>query len=335
MLIHNFNYKIFNTMIGRSLQFCFLVLLSFSSVAFSNEASNAIAQIQKMSDAMHKNSYSGDFVYVHGSMLESMSIQHVQTKKGLRERLFSLNGEAREVFRDDESLTCVWPGSKKIVQDKTRKSSFSPLWIPDDVTRLAKFYNFKMVGMGRIANRLGNVVLIKPKDGMRYGMKIWIDEKEGYLLKSVLFNQQGVALEQVMFTQINTIESPDLIAIDLKPRFIAGYNLISSHTAAEDNRMMPDSAWKLDKLPIGFWQESAYKKPIKNGDGYIHHMVFTDGLASLSLFIEKQTNDSLMGSSSMGAVNAYGIIINGYSVTAVGEVPHKTVKQLVSSISYE
>ena len=322
-------------MIDRLVTLCFLVLIGFSSIASSNDAIDAIAQIQKMSDAMHKNSYSGDFVYVHGTMLESMSIQHVQTKDGLRERLFSLNGEAREVFRDDENLTCVWPGTKKVVQDKVRKSNFSPLWIPDDVTRLAKFYDFKMIGMDRIANRLGNVILIQPKDDMRYGMQIWVDEKEGYLLKSALLDQQGLALEQVMFTQIKTIQNPELAAMGLKPKLVPGYNLISSHTATQDNRMMPDSAWKLDKLPVGFWQESVYRKPAKNSSEFIHHMVFTDGLASLSLFIEKQTNDSLMGSSSMGAVNAYGIIVNGYSVTAVGEVPHKTVKQLVSSISYE
>ncbi len=322
-------------MINRLTQFGFLALIGFSSFAFSNEASDAIAQIQKMSDAMHNSSYSGDFVYLHASQLESMSIQHVKFKDGIRERLFSLNGEAREVFRDDENLTCVWPGSKKIVRDKTRKSSFSPLWIPDDVTRLAKFYDFKMIGKGRVANRLGNVISIKPKDAMRYGMQIWIDIKQGYLLKSILLNQEGKVLEQVMFTTIKTIENPEIAAMSLKPALESGYKLVSSHTSAIDNRMMPDSSWKMDKLPVGFWQESAYKKPTLNGVGFINHLIFTDGLASLSLFIEKQTDDSLMGSSSMGAINAYGIIVNGYSVTAVGEVPQKTVKQLVSSIYYE
>ncbi len=320
---------------NRFIRFIFLALMGVSSLVSANEASMAIAQIQKMSDAMHNSSYSGDFVYVHGMQLESMRIQHVKTKKGIRERLFSLNGEAREVFRDDENLTCVWPGSKKVVQDKSRKVSFSPLWIPDDVTRLAKFYNFKMIGQERVANRLGNIVLISPKDDMRYGMKIWVDEEQGYLLKSVTLDKEGNVLEQVMFTQINTIENPELVAMTLKPDLKKEYSMVSSLSSAQDNRMMPDSAWKMDKPPLGFWQESAYKKQSLNGDGFIHHMVFTDGLVSLSLFIEKQTSDSLVGSSSMGAINAYGIIVNGFSVTAVGEVPQKTVKKLVSSIYYE
>ncbi len=322
-------------MIKRFSQACFFTLLAFSSVVYSNQAIEAIEQIQKMSDAMLKNSYSGDFVYLHGTQIESMSIQHVQTKDGLKERLFSLNGEAREVFRDDENLTCVWPGSRKVIRDKSRKVSFSPLWIPDDVTRLAKFYEFKIVGMDRIANRIGTIVSIKPKDSMRYGMQIWVDEKEGYLLKSALINNEGEILEQVMFTHIETIKNPELAAMSLIPKPTIGYSLVSSHTASQDTRMMPDTAWKMEKLPVGFWQDSAYKRPVQGSNDFIHHMVFTDGLASLSLFIEKQTEDSLMGSSSMGAINAFGVIINGFSVTAVGEVPHKTVKQLVSSIYYE
>lgn len=312
-----------------------LAMLALSPVVYSNQAVEAIEQIQKMSDAMHNKSYSGDFVYLHGTQLESMSIQHVQTKEGLKERLFSLNGEAHEVFRDNENLTCVCPNSKKIVQGSSRKVSFSPLWIPDDVKRLAKFYSFKIVGMGRVADRLSQVVLIQPKDDMRYGMQIWVDQKDGFLLKSTLLNSKGDVLEQVMFTQINELSNPELTGMDLVPTMDKGYELVSSHPSTQDNRMMLDSAWKIETIPVGFWMESAYKKPSSTDKSFVHHMIFTDGLSSLSLFIERQTNDSLMGSSSMGAINAYGMVVNGYSVTAVGGVPPTTVKKLVSSIYYQ
>jgi len=39
--------------------------------------------------------------------------------------------------------------------------------------------------------------------------------------------------------------------------------------------------------------------------------------------------------SSMGAVNAYIRIVNNHSVTAIGEVPAITVKQLAESVSYQ
>ena len=62
-------------------------------------------------------------------------------------------------------------------------------------------------------------------------------------------------------------------------------------------------------------------------------MVFTDGLASLSVFIEKQTSQTGQGETSMGAVNAFIYLLDSYSVTAIGEVPAVTVRQVAESVS--
>ena len=64
-------------------------------------------------------------------------------------------------------------------------------------------------------------------------------------------------------------------------------------------------------------------------------MVYTDGLASLSVFIEKQSGETQSGESSMGAVNAYMRILNDHSVTAIGEVPAATVREVAESVSYQ
>lgn len=312
----------------------FLVSLLPHSV-MASEALSAMTLIQNMSDAMHHKSYSGDFVYLHSDQLESMSITHIRSATGVKERLYSLNGEAREVFRDDENLTCVWPGSKKIIKDEVKKSSFSPLWIPDDVKRLAKFYQFELVGADRVADRNASILKIKPKDGMRYGMQIWVDTAEGFLLKSLLMSSNGDVLEQVMFTKIESIAEEQISAMSLLATPAqSDFSLVQSHSNVSGTMIMPDKSWNIEVLPKGFWLESSYRKPSTKGQS-VYHMVFTDGLASLSVFIEKQSTESLMGSSSMGAINAYGAIINGYSVTAVGEVPQATVKHLVSSIYHE
>ncbi len=65
---------------------------------------------------------------------------------GEKERLLSLNGEAREVIRDNQNLTCIWPSSRKVVVDFSRKNTFSPIFIPDDIARLEKFYEMKLLG---------------------------------------------------------------------------------------------------------------------------------------------------------------------------------------------
>jgi len=67
--------------------------------------------VQKMSDAMRNLNYQGDFVYLHENRLEGMRISHYRDEHGEKERLISLNGEAREVIRDNQNLTCIWPSS--------------------------------------------------------------------------------------------------------------------------------------------------------------------------------------------------------------------------------
>lgn len=318
----------------RVFSFSFIVLLLLSTVK-ADDTQQAMKLVQSLSNAMHDKSYQGRFVYTFRNQLESMSITHVKTDSGIKERLFSLNGEAREIVRDKQNFTCIWPANKKVVIDKITQSQISPLWIPGDIARLSKFYHFSIQGKGRVAGRQGTVLMIKARDRMRYSMKIWVDDAENYLLKSLLINEDDKVVEQVMFTQIDTIADPELMAMGLTPKINPDFQVIQSHNSTNSDSLMPNESWKIEHIPAGFWLQSSFKKASNIPNEYVHHMVFTDGLSSLSIFIEKKSKDSLVGSTSMGAVNAYGMVVNGYAVTAVGEVPLKMIQQLVSSVYYD
>ena len=127
-------------------------------------ADSAMHWVQKMSDAMRNLNYQGDFVYLHSTGLEGMQIAHYKDASGEKERLVSLNGEAREVIRDNQNLTCIWPSSRKVIVDISRKNSFSPIFIPEDIARLEKFYDMKLLGDDRIANMDAVVVHIDTRD---------------------------------------------------------------------------------------------------------------------------------------------------------------------------
>ena len=77
------------------------------------------------------------------------------------------------------------------------------------------------------------------------------------------------------------------------------------------------------------------KRKVPGSDQIIEQMVYTDGLASLSIFIERHRDETHRGGSSMGAVNAFIHIVDEHSVTAIGEVPAITVKQVAESVSYQ
>ncbi|MCP4980980.1 MAG: hypothetical protein GY935_10855 [Gammaproteobacteria bacterium] len=298
-------------------------------------AGPAMEWVQKMSDAMRNLNYRGDFVYLHENQLESMQISHYRDVHGEKERLISLNGEAREVIRDNQNLTCIWPSSRKVVIDMSRKNNFSPIFIPEDIVRLEKFYEMKLLGKDRVADMSVMVVHIVPRDKFRYGMKFWINEQNGLMMKSSLINEDNEVVEEVMFTSLKVYEGDEKPVIDTMPPIDDSFTMIRFHSGDSSKSFDADRSWKLEQAPGGFWRDSVFKRQIPGSEQFVQQMVFTDGLASLSVFIERQTLDTQGGSSSMGAVNAYIRILNNYSVTAIGEVPAITVRQLAESVSYQ
>lgn len=295
---------------------------------------SAMDWVQKMSIAMQDMSYKGKFVFLHSNQLESMSILHVNDTMGKRERLVSLNGEAREILRDNKTLTCVWPSSRQVVVDQSNTTNFSPIWIPEDVARLSKFYKFSIEGEDRVADHPAVIVSILPKDQYRYGMKMWIHKNHGLLLQSVLFDERGQTSEQIMFTELALMHYDDQKNFSVIPNIDNGYALIRSHNGSSNNQLDADARWQLASMPGGFFLESAFRKKMMNSAKYTQQMILTDGMASVSVFIEPVNGRELLGESSIGAVNAFGTKINDFSVLAIGEVPSVTVKQIAESIVF-
>ena len=297
-------------------------------------AGPAMDWIQRMSDAMRNLNYEGTFVYLHNNRLEGMRISHYKDGQGEKERLISLNGEAREVIRDNQNLTCIWPSSQKVIVDVSRKNSFSPIFIPEDIARLEKFYDMKLIGEDRIADSESVVVHIDPRDQYRYGMKFWINSENGLMMKSSLLDENANVVEEVMFTSLQLIEDGSQPAIDTMPPIDDRFTLLRYHNGDGSQVFAADSARQLPAVPGSFWRESVLRRKMPDSDGFVQQMLYTDGLASLSVFIEKKSDDTQSGTSSMGAVNAFIRIFNDHSITAIGEVPAITVKQMAESVTY-
>ena len=139
---------------------------------------------------------------------------------------------------------------------------------------------------------------------------------------------------------MEVFDGDEKLDLDIMPSIDENYTLVRYHygdVANPDvsNGSTKAGAWQLPEAPGGFWQESTVNRQVPGTDRYVQQMVYTDGLASLSVFIEMQTNETHRGGTSMGAVNAYIRVINNHSVTAIGEVPAETVKQIAESVSYQ
>lgn len=296
-------------------------------------ADSARDWLQQMSQAMQSLNYEGTFVYIHGSDIESMRIIHGRDASGERERLVSLNGEAREIIRDDSKVTCIWPGSKSVIVSKSRpRTPFSAL-VDADLGDIGRLYRFDLVGDDRVAGMRAQVIEVMPRDALRYGYRIWVDRDSRLLLRSEVLNGGGKPIEQVMFTAISVYNG--IPAERFRPVLQgAGY------TWQRDGELVPVSrqsgpSWYFAELPPGFDQLSSTLRPLREHGAPVHHVILSDGLASVSVYVEQAdaaNGKQLEGGSSMGGVSAFGLAVGELHVTAVGEVPLATVRAIGSAV---
>ncbi|MDH3713658.1 MAG: MucB/RseB C-terminal domain-containing protein [Gammaproteobacteria bacterium] len=305
--------------------------LTLVSVCASAGVDDARQWLDRMSTAMQSLNYQGTFVYLHGGEIETMRIVHSRDESGERERLLSLNGEAREVIRDDNSVTCIWPGTRAVTVSKARPRTPFPATIPGP-ERLEAHYRIVTQGEARIAGMLARVIAIQPRDEFRYGYRIWLDRETDLLLRSDLLDDAGLPVEQVMFTELQVL---DHIPAERFEPILTGTGYTWT-TEDENSAMIPDPMWKVQSLPPGYSMTKRDKKPMMPDDNGVEHMVYTDGLATVSVFIEPlgDGQERLEGASRMGAVNVFGAVDRDYQITVVGEVPAATVQYIAQAVVY-
>lgn len=288
--------------------------------------------INKMSSASRELNYDGIFVYRRGSHLDTMRLIHKHDDKGEHERMVSLTGYAREVVRNNDSVTCYFPDNQAIVVEKTHPRQFIAGQLPQPIEKIASYYKFSVAGKDRIAGRPAWVVNIVPKDNFRYGYQLWIDEDTNLLLKSELKDESGRPLEQILFTQIHIVQDiPDqLLVPSITGKGYTWHNSTSTEVPLKTSKY----DWSVIEMPAGFAMNDYEKQTVSESTMPVEHMIFTDGLAIVSVFIEK-INDKpeyAQGASRVGGINAFATYQQGFQVTAVGEVPQKTVQQMANSV---
>ena len=293
-----------------------------------------------MVEASRTLDYIGTFVYRNGSTIQSMKIIHRADPEGGKDRLVALSGAAREVIRDGERVTCILPDDRTVVISRRRAGGLSPstTFGPEIAlgSNITEFYAMASGGTERVADREALVIVLRPRDRFRYGFRLAVDRETGLLLKSELLDGDGAAREQIVYTHLELPESiPDE---DLESRIshagFARYDTVAA-AASEDAPSAPAQDWDIGWLPAGFrMTDESYGSIRTTGRAPVEHRVYSDGLASLSIFIERGSDagDRLEGHSSIGAFNAFGRTAGEFQVSVVGEVPGITVERVAASI---
>jgi sigma-E factor negative regulatory protein RseB len=290
--------------------------------------------LERMSMAGQSLNYSGTFVYQRQGSLEAMQIVHSRDDSGERERLLSLTGPEREVLRDNQVVTCILGDRQAVVVNKSRPRTPFPASFPTQLMDLEQYYRFEVLDEDRVAGLTCRVVAVEPRDGYRYGRRLCVHDESHLLLRSELTEANGEAIEQVMFT---AVEFPEEIAGQKLLPELDGADF-TWHREPKDQPQkdvdVAESRWQVTQVPAGFMLTDHRWHQLSADDPGVEHWVYSDGLASVSVYIEKsmQDNEAYSGVSYRGALNAYGTTVGGHLVTVVGEVPRQTVELIGKSV---
>jgi len=306
----------------------YALTLALASGAVQAQAPETLAWLRKMQDAAQKLSYTGTFVYQNGSRSETSRITRFVEAGGDIEKLEVMDGVPREIVRTKDTVRCYLPGARLVKVDRRTERGF-PALLPERISAVAKNYDISLGETRRIAGYDCQAVVLTPKDNLRYGYRLYADNASGMLLRAVTFDASGEQIEQFMFTQlvIGGV-TRDMV----KPRHA------SRSWRVEDAEAAPARAtgWGLSSELPGFQKVVELKRRLSDSRP-ASQMVYSDGLAAVSVFIESlegRPEPVRPGLASMGAIHIYTREVANHVVTVVGEAPAASVQRIANAVEY-
>jgi sigma-E factor negative regulatory protein RseB len=294
-------------------------------------AQDAAQWLSRAAQAARQLSYVGTIVYQIGPRVETSRLAHLNDKGMELEKLVSLDGPAREVVRTSSDVRYYYPDVKLIkIEPRTFRNAF-PSFSAEQQRSLSQFYDFRVVTGERVTGRAAEVVSFEPRDGLRYGHRFWSDTATGLLLKARIVNERGDVVEQFAFTDLSVNSTIDrALVVQSWPTTPPDWQ-VREGAGGEVKRQ--DTGWSVARVPPGFAKIMEGFRRLRGKPEPVVHLVFSDGLVAISVFIEPLPPAITgTGLSQQGGLNIYSIKLDEYLVTALGEAPGATVRQIATSV---
>ncbi len=287
-----------------------------------------------MDHALTTRNYDGTFSHWQGGRVEMLRIIHRVQDGVVSERLASLDGSGREFIRTGASLTCYLPDRRTVLVEQ-RPTEESLVSFPTVNDQSASFYDIREVGHTRLNRRVTHMIAVSPKDEYRYGYRLWIDDSTAMPLKSQLADAHGQVIEQIVFATLTL--SARIADAAFRPDISTqGFRWLLNDATPQSQQGADALAWSAMNLPPGFRMIVRSAQFLPGTSGAVDHLVFTDGFASVSVFVERRLAPSgpppAPESATVGSSSAFSTVVDGHKITAVGEVPPATVRFIASQL---
>lgn len=306
---------------------CLLLAL----VALDVSAQDVKSWLDRMNRAVEELNYEGTFVRVLDGSAETLHIVHRYEDGEIGEKISSLDGTGREIVRRGPAVQCVLPDRKVVLLEELgAQSNHLASSLPNYSDTLEEHYALATFRKGQVALRDTQIVVIRPKDEFRYGYKLWLDVDTVMPLKAQVRDETGAVVEQILFTEFDVFDSipESALASEIDTQGFRWIRPNPDEPAARDG----DVPWRASMLPSGFELSMARRGSISGSRSPVDHLVYSDGLATVSVFVADPKAEVAEGFSRIGSTNAYSLTVRGRKVTAMGEVPRQTVQRIATSL---
>jgi sigma-E factor negative regulatory protein RseB len=314
------------------------VALADSAASAPANAQEVRAWLTRIHQAAGSRNFQGTFVVSAGGAMSSSRIAHYCLGADQYERVEALDGLARNVYRHNQVVHTLWPQTRvALIEQRDMQARFPALLLAGG-DHIAEHYDVRAQGAQRVAGREANVLLISPKDDRRYTYRLWADQSSGLLLRAEVLDARGVVLESAAFSQLEIGVKPHPEAVLAPMNKLAGYRVVQQRLTPVS---LESEGWAMREQIPGFSQVGCVKRPLNAPqDGAndvapkVLQAVYSDGLASVSLFIEPYDSARHGGErqASIGATQTLAHRDGDWWVTVVGDVPAATLHQFAAAL---
>lgn len=336
---------------SRRVAFFLALVLGASLARAQGEVSQSSTKIQPLSaeeapisrwlmrlhDAARQRSYVGTFVVTAGDTLSSSRIWHVCDGQQQMERIDALTGEARTTFRRNDQVATFLPERRLVISETRESFGLFPNLLNRADSSIARYYGLKPLGHDRVAGLVSDVVQLVPVDALRYGYRVWTHRETGVVLKLQTLDAAQAVLEQAAFSQLQLGEPVSMSSLVALMDKTAGFKV---HKPELRKTSAAQEGWSFKGQVAGFESMACHQRvsatQAKPGSHTVQ-WVFSDGLASVSLFIEKfdaARHAKMLSHEPLarGATRMLTRRLDDWWVTAVGEVPTQTLAFFVQGL---
>jgi len=301
------------------------------------DAREAQQWLARIHEAARQRNYQGTFIVTTGATVSSSRIHHFYEGPNQYEKIESLDGQMRQVYRYNDVVHSLWPNRRIAVIETRQVSGEFPALLSAGAERIAQHYEIRARGAGRVAGHEADVLVLQPKDSYRYGYRLWAEKTTGLLLRSEVVDDRDNVLEVSAFSDLTLNIKPRAEALVQAMRRLDGYAV---QRPAMESIDLERAGWALKQAPPGFRHVASVRRsfvaasPSDGAAPSVLQTIYSDGLTHVSIFIEPSTSGMQRHEDilSLGATQTLVQRQGNAWLTVIGDVPLATLRAFAAAM---